>query len=279
MFAAGLGACLVVASLALPWVQAWTPALELEPVSGMSVLRSVASGDPWQLLAIGPAVSVVTMAAWFVRRDRLRRAIERIVWALVATVTVAFLLVAAWSGLDIWPDALSRRIVGWLSPGFWWVSGGVVIWGFGQAACMLALHQQSDADESRARRHRWSVRPGANMVGAPLPNARLALLPARVRDLTVDAHRLRAELEAPLEPLRGRQLESLLDLVADLCSIAADERTAFDRAGLDADAIVRDLTPSSRALETGWFDELRRLDGALYQLVSSVLRLPRPGYR
>lgn len=83
----------------------------------------------------------------------------------------------------------------------------------------------------------------------------------------------------PLAPLRGRQLESLLDLVADLCSIAGDERTTFDRAGLDADALVRELTPSSRALETGWFEELGRLDGALYQLVTSVLRPPRPGYR
>jgi hypothetical protein len=279
MFTGGLGLCLVAASLALPWVQAWLPVMELQPISGLSVLLSAGSDDPWRLLAVCPVITAVTIAAWFIPSGRIRRTVEKTMLVLLGLATLGVLLVGAWNWLDVWPEGLAQTMVRWLSPGTWWISGGVIVWGFGQAACMVALHQRRGAARIAALHHRWAARPGASMVGAPLPSARLDLLPSRVRDLVVDAQRLRADLDAPIEPLSGSQLDLLLELVGDLCCMATDERTAFDRAGLDPDAIVRDLTPRSRTDENTWFDELRRLDATLHQLVTSVLRPPRPGYR
>jgi hypothetical protein len=246
-----LGVGLVACSLVLPWVWVSLPSRELVSVSGLAVVRG-GLDDPWWFLGLAPLVTAVTVCAAWLRS----RVVEWIAIASLIAIVAALLLGVAWNHAAV-PGAIVQR----LGPGgTWWLSVGPLLWTAGQTTCVLAIVQRRVAAEELDQRRRWWARPGASGVGRPLPHAALELLPTEVRELAVDAHRLRADLDAPpVSALTHGQVQLLLDLIARL----------------DDEAWIHELTPRTRL----GVDEVFRLDGVLHRFVRATLAPQQRAYR
>jgi hypothetical protein len=269
------------ASLHAPWVGAWLGPTRLIELDGAGlVAHALREGaGPWSWLLLAHAASLLTwLAAWRVpRRAWLRAGVVAALLGATATLCLPLLVAGVWNGADAWPEGHTQTLLRALAPGHWWVLSGIAAWGVAQALYVAVLLGRAHAVALHERQARWAERPGAAALDVPLPGEVLSTLPAPLRRVAADAHRLRVDLDAPVRPLDHEHRMQLLDLALALDDLGPAERERLRRAGLDSQRLASTLSAPRRGAQ--WLAELHVVDEGLQRLVGAALRSPGPAYR
>ncbi len=261
-------------SLATPWVRAWTPRFELHTHHGWAVLGQAATGHglPWSSLALAHVLSLLTvLAAWLVPRTSWARAL--VLAAVISqTVLVALPLMGAglWNTADAWPQGLAMHWIQALSPGQWWVLPGLLTWGLAQMLYTVVLVMRGRERAQAELQATWAHRPGAGTLTSPPRDEHLGVVPASLRPLVIDAHRLRVDLDTPVRPLDDDCRTQLLELTASLDRLVPEHGEALRRAGLHP-AGLRAVVTEAKGRGPGWLAELRAIDHGLHRLINAAL--------
>jgi hypothetical protein len=235
--------------------------------------------EAWWLL---PVANVVFLAApWiWTSHPRSKMADHAVKGMKIATglagVWAVGNLVLAHTGL--WAEPMVQEMISLLPGAPWQLEYGALFW-IGSMVCVTAALIRR-RDDQRQLLARWEARPGAASTEQEPTSDQLAGLPAGIRSLVIDAHRLRLEFDA-MGPIDEWRVRLIGDWVGHLCLLQPGDYAFLAQQNIWPQQLTLSVTPDPRTqgAQRDRLAELMRIDEALHHFCSAVLGASKATYR